>query len=79
MCFPWFSKVLPEKIPTVSVSGSGEVPGPSCKGGSESVRGHFIRARSTTTRDRNLQFRGAVSTGGSPLDFLLFLQYLCAI
>ena len=26
----------------------------------------------TTTRDRNLQFRGAVSTGGSPLDFLLF-------
>ena len=35
--------------------------------------------RSTTTRDRNLQFRGAVSTGGSPLDCLLFLQYLCAI
>ena len=31
----------------------------------------MIRARSTTTRDRNLQFRGAVSTGGS-LDFLLF-------
>ena len=29
------------------------------------------------TRDRNLQFRGAVSTGGSPLDFLLFLQYFC--
>ena len=28
--------------------------------------------RSTTTRNRNLQFRGAVSTGGSPLDFLLF-------
>ena len=39
----------------------------------------ILRARSTTTRDRNLQFRGAVSTGGSPLDFLLFLQYLCAI
>ena len=39
----------------------------------------FIRTSSTTTRDRNLQFRGAVSTGGSPLDFLLFLQYLCAI
>ena len=38
-----------------------------------------IRTRSTTTRDRNLRFRGAVSTGGSPLDFLLFLQYLCAI
>ena len=39
----------------------------------------FVRTRSTTTRDRNLQFRGAVSTGGSPLDFLLFLQFLCAI
>ena len=38
-----------------------------------------IRTRSTTTRDRNLQFRGAVSTGGSPLDFLLFLQVLCVI
>ena len=33
-----------------------------------------IRTSSTTTRDRNLQFRGAVSTGGSPLDFLLFLS-----
>ena len=39
----------------------------------------IFRTRSTTTRDRNLQFQGAVSTGGSPLDFLLFLQYLCAI
>ena len=39
----------------------------------------LVRTSSTTTRDRNLQFRGAVSTGGSPLDFLLFLQYLCAI
>ena len=39
----------------------------------------FFRKRSTTTRDRNLQFRGAVSTGGSPLDFLLFLQVLCVI
>ena len=38
-----------------------------------------IRTSSTTTRDRNLQFQGAVSTGGSPLDFLLFLQVLCAI
>ena len=38
-----------------------------------------IRTSSTTTRDRNLQFRGAVSTGGSPLDFLLFFQYLCVI
>ena len=38
-----------------------------------------IRTRSTTTSDRNLQFRGAVSTGGSPLDFLLFLQYLSEI
>ena len=36
-----------------------------------------IRTSSTTTRDRNLQFRGAVSTGGSPLVFLFFLQYLC--
>ena len=27
----------------------------------------------------NLQFWGAVSTGGSPLDFWLFLQFLCAI
>ena len=34
-----------------------------------------FRTRSTTTRDRNLQFRGAVSTGGSPLDFVLFLQF----
>ena len=33
----------------------------------------LVRTRSTTTRDRNLQFRGAGSTGGSPLDFLLFL------
>ena len=24
----------------------------------------------------HLQFRGAVSTGGSPLEFLLFLQYV---
>ena len=32
----------------------------------------IFRTSSTTTRDRNLQFRGAVSTGGSPLDFLLF-------
>ena len=43
---------------------------------SEKLRADFpfprFRARSTTTRDRNLQFRGAVSTGGSPLDFLLF-------
>ena len=31
-----------------------------------------FRASSTTTRDRNLQFRGAVSTGGSPLDFCFF-------
>ena len=38
-----------------------------------------LRTSSTTTRDGNLQFRGAVSTGGSPLDFLLVLQYLCAI
>ena len=34
----------------------------------------LIRTSSTTTRDRNLQFRGAVSTGGSPLDFLLFFS-----
>ena len=39
----------------------------------------LVRTSSTMTRDRNLQFRGAVSTGGSPLDCLLFLQYLCAI
>ena len=32
----------------------------------------FFRTRSTTTRDRNLQFRGAVSTGGSPLDCCFF-------
>ena len=38
-----------------------------------------VRTRSTTTRDRTLQFRGAVSTGDSPLDFLLFLQVLCVI
>ena len=40
---------------------------------------YVVKTSSTTTRDRNLQFRGAVSTGGSPLDYLLFLQYLCAI
>ena len=39
----------------------------------------IVRTSSTTTRDRNPQFRGAFSTAGSPLDFLLFLQYLCAI
>ena len=39
----------------------------------------LLRTSSTTTRDRNLQFRGAVSTAGSPLDFLLVLQYLRAI
>ena len=33
---------------------------------------HILRTSSTTTRDRNLQFRGAVSTGGSPLDFCFF-------
>ena len=32
----------------------------------------MVRTRATTTRDRNLQFRGAVSTGGSPLDFFAF-------
>ena len=36
--------------------------------------GAKIRTRSTTTRDRNLQFRGAVSTGGSPLVFFSFLS-----
>ena len=37
-----------------------------------------IRTSSTTTRDRNLQFRGAVSTGGSPLDFLIFFPvFMC--
>ena len=45
----------------------------------ELISEKLLRTRSTTTRDRNLQFRGAVSTGGSPLDFLLFLQVLCAI
>ena len=35
-------------------------------------RNPLFRTRSTTTRDRNLQFRGAVSTGGSPLDFCFF-------
>ena len=36
------------------------------------LRGIRVRTRSTTTRDRNLQFRRAVSTGGSPLDFFAF-------
>ena len=35
----------------------------------------LFRTRSTTTRDRNLQFRGTVSTGGPPLDFLLFSRF----
>ena len=39
----------------------------------------YVRTSSTTTKNRNLQFRGAVSIGGSPLDVLLFLQYVCAI
>ena len=37
-----------------------------------------VRTRSTTTRDRNLQFRGAVSTGFFefyPLDFSLFSRF----
>ena len=34
-----------------------------------------LRTRSTTTRDRNLQFRGAVSTGGSPLIFCFFSKF----
>ena len=34
--------------------------------------GEKFRAHSTTTRDRNLQLRGAVSIGGSPLDFCFF-------
>ena len=34
----------------------------------------WVRTSSTTTRDRNLQFRGAVSTGGSPLDFFCFFS-----
>ena len=38
--------------------------------GSRFVTKQRFRARSTTTRDRNLQFRGAVSTGGSPLEAL---------
>ena len=33
---------------------------------------NYFRTSSTTTRERNLQFRGAVSTGGSPLDFCFF-------
>ena len=32
----------------------------------------LFRTSSTTTRDRNLQFRGAVSAGGSPLDLFAF-------
>ena len=40
-----------------------------------------VKTRSTTTRDRNLQFRGAVSTGiseFSPVDFFLVLQVYSA-
>ena len=55
----------------------------SAHGKFASAHGRFssahVRTHSTTTRDRNLQFRGAVSTGGNPLDFLLFLQVLCVI
>ena len=39
----------------------------------------WARGKFDHDKDRNLQFRGAVSIGGSPLDFLLFLQYLCAV
>ena len=53
--------------------------GANLKGGSEDstenggkCAENWIRTSSTTTRDRNLQFRGAVSTGDSPLDFCLF-------
>ena len=35
----------------------------------------IVRTSLTTTRDRNLQFRGAVFTGGSPLDCLLYVQF----
>ena len=36
----------------------------------------ILRTRSTTTRDTNLHFRGAVSTGFFifPIDFFVFLQ-----
>ena len=54
-------------------------PPPTWFGPNSELKSPFFRTRSTTTRDRNLQFRGAVSTGGSPLDFLFFLQCLCAI
>ena len=39
-----------------------------------------LRTRSTTTKNRNLQFRGAVSTGFfefSPVDFFPLLQVFC--
>ena len=42
--------------------------------GNQAKNSQKIRTSSTTTRDRNLQFRGAVSTGGSPLDFFCFFS-----
>ena len=77
------SRVSPEASglgsPKVSRK-SGDSPETLSKHFSETLRRlPRLRTTSTTTRDRNLQFRGAVSTEGSPLDFLLFLQYLCAI
>ena len=38
----------------------------------------FLRTSSTTTRDRDLQLRGAVSTGGSPLEFFCFFSSIYA-
>ena len=40
-----------------------------------------VRTRSATTGDRNLQFRGAVSTGFSPVDFSPYSPglLLCAL
>ena len=40
----------------------------------EEMLGISVRTSSTTTRDRNLQFRGAVSTGGSPLGSFCFFS-----
>ena len=56
---------------------SGTKRGIQKRGSHEKVKspqfeGILYRTRSTTTRDRNLQFRGAVSSGGSPLDFFAF-------
>ena len=52
-----------------------QTPSGGCCSDAHGIENVMFRIDSTTTRDRFLQFRGAVSTGGSPLDFFLFPRF----